>query len=73
MDAAIESALDAGFRHFDTAEAYENEEFLGKSLNAGLKSRNIEREDIFITTKIAEWRMDHDNALESIEASLKNL
>ena len=41
-------ALNVGYRHFDTAQAYDNEQFLA----AGLKKAGMDRKDVFITTKI---------------------
>lgn len=50
---AIQWAIDAGYRHFDTAAFYGNEAWLGKALrNSGLK-----REEFFITSKV--WNSDH--------------
>ena len=44
---SVAAALDAGYRHIDTAQAYENEESVGKAI----KESGIAREDIYITTK----------------------
>lgn len=50
---AIQWAIEAGYRHFDTAAFYGNEQWLGEALkNSGLK-----REDFFITSKV--WNCDH--------------
>ena len=49
---AVATAIDAGYRHIDTAIAYENEAGVGAGLKAALKSTGIHRESIFITTKI---------------------
>jgi diketogulonate reductase-like aldo/keto reductase len=46
---AVTAALKVGYRHFDTAQIYGNEQFLG----AALKSAKIPRKDLFITTKIS--------------------
>ena len=70
MDEAIDAAIEAGFRHFDTAESYENEELIGNSLAKALKKHSVLREDIFITSKIPPWRMDKESAKDSIESSL---
>ena len=45
----IVDAIKIGYRHIDTAQAYENEEGVGK----GIKASGIKREDIFVTTKVA--------------------
>jgi 2,5-diketo-D-gluconate reductase A len=46
--AAVRDALKAGYRHIDTAEFYANEDGVG----AGLRAANVERKDVFITTKL---------------------
>jgi diketogulonate reductase-like aldo/keto reductase len=66
---AIESALKAGYRHFDTAQIYGNEEFLGKAL---LQSK-ILRKDLFITTKIWNDNFFWDDLIPSFEESLNKL
>ena len=47
-ESCVKEALQAGYRHIDSAEAYHNEEGTGK----GIKASGIEREDIFVTTKL---------------------
>jgi 2,5-diketo-D-gluconate reductase B len=49
---AVIDAIDIGYRHIDTAQAYGNEEFVGK----GIKASGIERTELFITTKV--WFTD---------------
>lgn len=66
LEPAIDAALEVGYRHFDTAESYENEEILGIALKKGLEKHGLKREDIWITSKIAPWRMDYENAIDSI-------
>lgn len=46
----VQEALDLGYRHIDTAQAYENEEAVG----AGIAAADVPREEIFLTTKL--WR-----------------
>ena len=55
---AVKEALEAGYRHIDTAAAYFNEEEVGKAVN----DSGISRSEIFITSKL--WLQDHgyDNA-----------
>ena len=64
---AVKWALEAGYRHIDTAKIYGNEAEAGKSI----KNFGIKREEIFITTKL--WNSDHDNVERAFEASLRNL
>ena len=46
---SVEQALRLGYRHIDTAEGYENERDVGE----GLRASGVQREDIFVTTKIS--------------------
>ena len=50
--AAVKSAVEAGYRHFDTAHIYNTEQPLGKALNDLISSKLISRDDIFVTTKV---------------------
>jgi alcohol dehydrogenase (NADP+) len=45
-------APEAGVRHFDCAERYQNEREVGEALRAGLAAGGIGREDIFVTTRL---------------------
>jgi diketogulonate reductase-like aldo/keto reductase len=67
--ASVEAAINAGYRHIDTAAAYGNEESVG----AGIKASGIKRDDLFLTTKL--WNADHgyDNAMKAIDTSLTKL
>lgn len=70
---ATRDALEAGFRHFDCAERYRNETEVGEALQAGLTAGGIDREDIFVTTKL--WNTNHrpDRVEAAFEASLNRL
>lgn len=50
---ALKSALDVGYRYFDTAYAYGNEAEIGNFFEKVFKEGKIKREDIFITTKLS--------------------
>ena len=54
MDTAVDAALKAGFRGFDTAHNYGNEDSLGNSLARFLPEYGLSRKDIFLETKIGE-------------------
>lgn len=66
-------ALEAGFRHFDSAERYQNEREVGKALREGLAATGIKREEIFVTGKL--WNTNHrpDRVEAAFEASLERL
>ncbi len=64
---AVLWALEAGYKHIDTAAIYGNEESVGNAL----KKSGVPREEIFVTTKI--WNDDHKNPEAALESSLKRL
>jgi len=70
---ATRDALQAGFRHFDCAERYRNENEVGEALQAGLAAEGIAREDIFVTTKL--WNTNHrpERVGPAFDASLGRL
>ena len=69
LASALETAIAAGYRHFDTARAYQNEATIG----AAIAASGLPREDFFITTKL--WASDHgtDNTNLAIDQSLEAL
>lgn len=67
--AAVKAAIEAGYRHIDTAQAYENENGVGE----GIRSSKVPREQIFITTKVAAEIKTYEEAAASIDESLKKL
>jgi diketogulonate reductase-like aldo/keto reductase len=54
---AVKTALEVGFRHFDCAERYRNEEAVGEAMQEMFKIGAIKREDVFVTTKL--WNTNH--------------
>ena len=66
---AVKAALDIGYRHIDTAQAYANERGVGE----GIRASGINREEIFVTTKVAAEHKDYKSAAEGIDGSLKAL
>src|SRR3954454_16925701 len=57
---AVRWALEAGYRHVDTAQAYRNEASVGRAL----RDSGVPREDVFITTKFYPGANDADAAVE---------
>lgn len=49
---AVKDAIDAGYRHIDTAFLYGNEKEVGNAIRAKIEDGTIRREDIFVTTKV---------------------
>lgn len=70
---AVLSALRNGYRHIDTAAAYENEESVGAAINDFLAESGVKRSDLFVTTKL--WNDDHgyESTKKAIQNSLKKL
>jgi len=66
---SVNTALDSGYRHFDTAQVYDNEQLLGDVL----KKSNIKRQDLFITTKIWLKNFGFNHVAKSFDKSLENL
>src|SRR5512132_821482 len=66
-EAAVLAALEAGYRHIDTAAMYGNEESVG----AAIRTSVIPRENIFVTTKL--WNADHGNPARALDTSLRKL
>ncbi len=66
-EAAVLAALEAGYRHIDTAALYGNEESVG----AAIRESGIPREQIFVTTKL--WNSDHENPGRALDTSLRKL
>lgn len=62
-------AIEAGYRHFDTAAFYNTEEALGKAI----KKSGIPREEFFVTTKVWKTCMGYEGAKKSFEESLEKL
>jgi 2,5-diketo-D-gluconate reductase A len=66
---AVARALDAGYRHIDTAAAYRNEGAVGQAIHAS----GIPREEIFVTTKCFNDDHGKDKAKKAFKASLERL
>jgi len=70
---ATKTALEVGFRHFDCAERYRNEQAVGDAMQEVIKEGTIQRKDIFVTTKL--WNNNHrpDRVKPAFEASRRRL
>jgi diketogulonate reductase-like aldo/keto reductase len=70
---AVYEAIRNGYRMIDTAQAYGNEEEVGKGIARAIGEGLVKREDLFIGTKVAAEAKDHDSAAASITGSLRKL
>jgi 2,5-diketo-D-gluconate reductase B len=62
-------ALAVGYRHLDTAQMYANEGEVGR----GVQNSGVDREEIFLVTKVRTSSFSHDNVIRSTHESLKKL
>lgn len=69
VEEAVKSAVKLGYRHIDTAQAYGNEQGVGK----GIRSCDVPREQIFVTSKVAAEYKTYEEAAASIDRSLANM
>lgn len=70
---ATKAALEAGFRHLDCAERYRNEAAVGDALQEAFKARKLQRQDLFVTTKL--WNTNHrpERVKPAFDASRRRL
>ena len=66
---AVLDSINAGYRHIDTARAYDNEADVGRAV----QDADINRKDLFITTKLWNRHQGYDEAIEACEKSLARL
>jgi 2,5-diketo-D-gluconate reductase B len=65
----VAEALNAGFRHIDTAQGYDNEAAVG----AGIRASGISRDQVFVTTKVRPQLISQGALQRSVEESLERL
>lgn len=63
------TAIDCGYTHIDTAQAYGNEKGVGE----GIRKSGLKREDLFVTTKVQAEHKTYKKAKKSIDQSLEDL
>ena len=66
---AVERALSLGYRHVDTAQMYRNEGEVGR----GIKASGVDREEVFLVTKVWPSDFSRDDVVRSTSESLKRL
>lgn len=65
----VGAAIDAGYRHIDTAQGYDNEAGVGRAI----AEASVGREELFITSKLRNGHQGYDSALRSLDESLARL
>lgn len=66
---AVKAAVEIGYRHIDTAQAYGNERGVGD----GVRNASVPREELFVVTKLDAGIKDYETARASIDSSLKTM
>jgi diketogulonate reductase-like aldo/keto reductase len=66
---AVKAAVDMGYRHVDTAQAYQNERGVGE----GVRNAGVPRDEIFVTTKLDAGIKDYEGAKAAIDGSLETM
>jgi len=66
---AVRQAINIGYRHIDTAQAYGNERGVGE----GVRTCGVPREELFIVSKVAAEHKDYDSAMKSIDETLAKM
>uniref|UniRef100_A0A5F5PZ57 NADP-dependent oxidoreductase domain-containing protein n=1 Tax=Equus caballus TaxID=9796 RepID=A0A5F5PZ57_HORSE len=70
---ATKLAIDAGFRHIDSAHVYNNEKEVGQAIRSKIEDGTVKREDIFYTSKLWVTFLQPQLVRPALEKSLKNL
>src|SRR5689334_9979881 len=66
---AVEIALECGYRHVDTADAYGNQDAVG----AAIQNARVPRNELFLTSKVWRDHLRHDDVLRSCDRILGQL
>ena len=66
---AVRRALEAGYRHIDTAAMYRNERGVGKAIADAIANSELDRDDLFVTTKLNNDAHGYDAALRAFDGS----
>lgn len=73
LETALDNALEAGYRHFDTAYGYQNEDVLGRAIKKWITNGKVKREELFIVTKLPVFGGHPDRVENLTKISLQNL
>ena len=66
---SVRRALELGYRHVDTAQSYGNEAYVGE----GLRRADVDREEVFLATKLATGNLAYDDVVGTTEESIERL
>lgn len=66
---SVANALEMGYQHVDTAQGYDNEEFVGR----GIEAADVDRREVFLATKVSTSNLAYDDVIETTKTSLEKL
>ncbi len=72
VDIIVES-IRLGYRHMDCATAYQNEEIVGQAMNKAIELGYVQRDDLFVLSKLWNKHMKPDQVISACEATIKDL
>jgi len=77
---AVSTSIEAGYRHIDTVESYQNESAVGEGIKLAIRTGRLSRQQLFITTKLwpgnASWGQrpkSYETTIDSLTTSLDKL
>lgn len=73
LDAVVPAAIKAGFRFFDSAQAYGNEAIVGAAIKTAMEANGLSRSEVFITTKVDNSRQVGRDMRRELDSSLRQL
>jgi len=73
MEDVIVEAIRIGYRHFDCATAYQNEEVVGRALKRAMADGLVKRDELFVLSKLWNKDMNPEDVIPACEASLEKL
>ncbi|SEO25170.1 Aldo/keto reductase [Halogranum amylolyticum] len=70
---SVKTAIEMGYRHVDTAQMYDNEEYVGEGIAQAIDETDAERQDLFVATKLDTDNTGRDDVVETTKESLDRL
>jgi len=70
---SVTAALNAGYRHIDTAAFYENERMVGKAISDFISSKKATRDEIFVTSKVWKTEVGYEKTLAAFERTMEEI
>lgn len=70
---AVKSALEAGYRHIDTASMYANEQEVGQAINEKIEQSLVKREEVFVVSKLSHVNHEENMVVPALKKSLELL